>query len=479
MPTTLKHVRVAPLDPQRFTEILSDDQSAGLANTITRACSSLGGRVVWNINSTMRGGGVAEMLASLVAYSRGAGIDARWSVIRGDDAFFKVTKRLHNKLHGEPGDGGPLGEDERGLYVRLCEERAARLAELVRPEDIVLLHDPQTAGMVSRVKQTGATVIWRAHIGVDLPNELAREAWDFLLPFVEPADAYVFSREAFAWTGLDPDKLSVIPPSIDAFSPKNQPMDDGTVTAVLRCGGIEAGPCLRRPRFTRLDGTPARVDARADLVGDPLPTGTPVLLQVSRWDRLKDHAGVVRAFSEEIASRTAAHLILAGPDVKAVADDPEGAEVLQELIAMREGSPPAVRERVHLASLPMRDPEENAAFVNALQRRATVIAQKSLREGFGLTVTEAMWKAKPVVAGRVGGIQDQVPDADCGMLVDPTDLSAFSEAVIGLFEHPSRAVAMGQRAQEHVRASFLGPRQLGQYVELFERLLTTAGSQAA
>ena len=475
MATTLKHVRVPPLAPERFNDVLSSDQVADLARTISRAKASLNGRVIWNVNSTMRGGGVAEMLASLIAYARGASIDARWTVIRADAPFFRVTKRLHNRLHGDEGDGGPLGEAEAAILQRLCRRRARSLGALIRPEDIVLLHDPQTAAMVSEIKKTGALVIWRSHVGIDLANDLTRDAWRFLLPFVEPADAYVFSREAFAWAGLDRSKITVIPPSIDPFSPKNQPMDDVTVAAVLRCGGIEDGPCPTRPRFVRLDGTPARMNARAEMLDELVPSGAPYLLQVSRWDRLKDHVGVLRAFCE-VSSRIDAHLVLAGPDVRAVADDPEGAEVLGEVTAARAECPRDVRDRIHLASLPMSDPEENAAFVNALQRRATVIAQKSLREGFGLTVTEAMWKGRPIVASRVGGIQDQIEEGDGGVLVDPTDLRAFGEAVVDLFEHPGEAAAMGERAREHVRESFLGPRHLGQYVELFERLLIETGA---
>ena len=194
-----------------------------------------------------------------------------------------------------------------------------------------------------------------------------------------------------------------------------------------------------------------------------------MLLQVSRWDRLKDHTGVLRAFCDHVAPRTDAHLVLAGPDAKSVSDDPEGAEVLREITEARAGSAADVRERIHLLSLPMSDPEENAAFVNALQRRATVVAQKSLREGFGLTVTEAMWKGRPVVASRVGGIQDQLDD--CGVLVDPTDLRAFGDAVVELIHHPGEALALGERAREHVRDQFLGPRHLGQYVDLLERVL--------
>lgn len=473
----LKHVHVSPLRPERLKEVLTPQQSAEFDRTIARGRAALHGRAIWSVNSTMRGGGVAEMLAPLVSYVRGAGIDSRWVVIRGDEGFFRITKRLHNRLHGEPGDGGPLGEEEDRIYRDICDHRARSLGALVQEGDIVLLHDPQTAGMASRLRERGAVVVWRAHIGIDLPNDLARDAWRFLLRYVEPADAYVFSRQAFAWSDLEASKVSIIPPSIDAFSPKNQTMDEVSVAGVLRCGGVEAGPSSDHTTFTRLDGSPARVDSAAEVVAKAFPADAPLLLQVSRWDRLKDHAGVLQAFSEHVAPRTDAHLALVGPDSTAVADDPEAVEVLEEITAARAACPGSVRERIHLISLPMTDIEENGAFVNALQRRATVIAQKSLAEGFGLTVTEAMWKGKPVVASRVGGIRDQIVDGDTGVLVEPDDLKAFGKAVVRLLEKPHEAVAMGMRAREQVRANFLGPRHLGQYVDLFERLLTAAATR--
>jgi trehalose synthase len=199
-----------------------------------------------------------------------------------------------------------------------------------------------------------------------------------------------------------------------------------------------------------------------------------LLTQVSRWDRLKDPAGIVEAFARHIAGETDAHLVLAGPDVTAVADDPEGSDVFAEVRARREQLPAAVRARVHLALLPMHDAEENAAIVNALQRRSDVICQKSLAEGFGLTVAEAMWKARPVVASRVGGIQDQIIDGVTGVLVDPSDLASFGAAVSGLFNDPAHAAMLGTQANARVREVFLGPRHLAQYVELFERVLATA-----
>ena len=468
----LEHASVSPLPPQRFKEVLSEGQSTELDDTIERGQRQLAGRVVWNVNTTMRGGGVAEMLTSLIAYARGAGVDSRWVVVGADPGFFEVTKRIHNMLHGSPGDGRPLDGDAEEVYRQVSAAAAGELADLVRPGDIVVLHDPQTAGLVEPSLEVGAHVVWRCHVGIDLPNDLARSAWRFLLPHVTPADAYIFSRRAFAWEGLDASRVTIIPPSIDAFSAKNQAMDAATVTAVLRTAGIEDGPAAGVAGFTHQDGTPARVDRKATLNGTPmLPPGTPALVQVSRWDRLKDHGGVLRAFVERVAPQTDAHLVLAGPDPAAVSDDPEGTAVFKELLAAWRASAPEVRPRVHLASLPMEDPEENAAIVNALQRRAAVVAQKSLAEGFGLTVAEAMWKGRPVVASDVGGIRDQIVDGGSGVLVEPNDAGGFAGAVTDLLTDPQHADRLGQGAREQVRDLFLGPRHLRQYVDLFEALL--------
>ena len=205
------------------------------------------------------------------------------------------------------------------------------MAQRVRPGDVVLLHDPQTAGMIPRLLETGAPVIWRSHVGIDPPNDVAREAWRFLIPYVERADAYVFSQPAYLWEGLDPAKMTVIPPSIDAFSPKNHAMAFSSVIAVLRAAGLAADRHHNHPRavFERLDGTVGRVQSKARVVEEgQLWLGAPLLAQVSRWDRLKDPLGVLAAFVEHVHSDDEPHLLLAGPDVTAVADDPEGEAVL-------------------------------------------------------------------------------------------------------------------------------------------------------
>jgi trehalose synthase len=470
-----REVWVAALSPERFRTVLTEAQWSDLVATIGRAQSVFGSRAIWSVNSTARGGGVAELLQSLVGYARGAGIDARWRVIAGTPDFFALTKRLHNCLHGVDGDGVAL-EAGRQLYEQVSEENARDLSKVVRAGDLVLLHDPQTAGLVRPLLDLGAHPIWRCHVGLDTPNDVARSAWNFLLPYVRDAEAYVFSRSAFAWEDLDRDRLYVIPPSIDVFAAKNQPLEPDVVQAILAATGLGPGPASVPPAFTRGDGSPDRVESRAELVEDAtLPGDAPVVTQVSRWDRLKDPAGVIEAFATVIAPRTDAHLVLAGPEVAAVTDDPEGSDVFRAVVAQREQLAADVRARVHLALLPMEDLEENATIVNALQRRSDVICQKSLAEGFGLTVAEAMWKSRPVVASAVGGIQDQVIDGETGVLVDPYDLNAFGRAVASLLLEPDRADELGRAAHARVRQAFLGTRHLTQYVDVFARVLLEHG----
>jgi trehalose synthase len=469
----ITEVEVRTLDLSRFETVLAEESWRALQAAIGRARTELAGRTIWNVNSTPRGGGVAEMLHSLLAYSRGAGVDARWLVIDGNPDFFDVTKRLHNRLHGAEGDGGDLGPEERDVYRRTTEANADSIRRMVGRRDVVIVHDPQPAGLVPILRETGATVIWRCHIGTDTPNALVSSAWDFLRPYVDLAAAFVFSRSAYIWDGLDPDRVEIIPPSIDAFSAKNQSLGPKQVGFVLAAAGLVRGGPAGPPTFLREDGTRGEVRHVTTFHdgGAPPPVPAPLVVQVSRWDRLKDPVGVIRGFAERVGPGGDAHLVVAGPAVEAVSDDPEGAQVLEECRLAWESLAPGMREHVHLACLPMADMEENAAIVNALQRRASVVVQKSLAEGFGLTVTEAMWKSRPVVATRVGGIQDQIQDGETGVLVPPEDLSAYADAVLSLLLDGPRAEAIGAAARMRVRNHYLGPRHLIQYLDLFERLL--------
>ena len=470
----ITHVPVGVFDTQRFETILDPDRYKEFEDGIVYAQELFEGRVVWNVNSTAKGGGVAEMLRSLLAYTRAIGIDARWAVIDGNPDFFHVTKRIHNHLHGAPGDGGDLGDEEHKIYEDALKGNAREFAEMVEPDDVVIIHDPQPAGLIDAVKKSGATVIWRCHVGLDMANDLARKAWKFLLPYVTGADAYVFSREAYTWEGLEKGRVEIIAPSIDAFSPKNQHLDPEHVDAILSVSEIVPDGAGVNPVFTREDGSPSRVINKAVYYdgGAPPPEGVPLVVQVSRWDRLKDPIGVLQGFADHVVPRSDAHLILAGPSVEAVADDPEGAEVLNESRDAWSALSAEAKGRVHLATLPMEDGEENAAIVNALQRKAAVVVQKSLAEGFGLTVAEAMWKARPVVASRIGGIQDQIIDGESGKLIpDATDLKTYGDMVADLLDDPEGAERMGDAARDRVRNQFLGPRHLLQYLQVVAKLL--------
>jgi trehalose synthase len=478
----MHQVEISSMSPDRFEAVLDPERFEAFERGVDEARELLDGRVVWNVNSTARGGGVVELLESLVAYARGAGVDVRWGVIEGSPEFFTVTKRIHNRLHGAEGDGGALDDEAHRIYQQTAEVNLKAFAARVRDGDVVIVHDPQPAGLIEAARTAGAVVIWRCHVGLDRPNHYAREAWSFLRRYVANADAYVFSRESFVWEGLETERINVIPPSIDVFSPKNQELDSKTVSAVLGASGVLAeGGDPACATFSRHDGTPGRVDRKAELFEQqPLRSGMPVVLQVSRWDALKDPLGVIAGFAEHVPAETGAHLVYAGPAVAAVADDPEGARVLREAMVLRQSLPVEPRSRVHLVSLPMEDPEENAIIVNALQRHASVTVQKSLAEGFGLTVAEAMWKARPVVASRIGGIQDQIVDGESGVLLDdPRDPAAFGAAVGDLLNDPGRAERIGDRARERVRDRFTSLRSLLDYLGVIRKVLARSRADAA
>lgn len=451
---------------ERYRGIL-DDKYARIREVADFAREFFAGRTLWQINSTALGGGVAEMLRAFLPYAVDSGVDTRWVVVNGTPDFFTVTKRIHNKLHGHPGDGGFLGSGERTAYEAVMEESVQDLLDQVRPNDVVFLHDPQTAGLIEPLNEAGAITLWRCHIGIDEGNEHVAEAIDFLIPFVEPAHGYVFSRAAYCWPDLAAERVHLMAPAIDAFSPKNQELAPEVVDDILATIGLTGGQRPSPPPYVRSDGSEGRVEREAEILQvDPLPPDAFLITQISRWDVLKDFEGILEAFIRYLGD-TDAHLCLVGPASGAVSDDPEGPAVHSRITATWEALPDELRSRVHIVNLPMDDFDENGVMVNAIQRRSNVIVQKSLVEGFGLTVSEAMWKAKPVVASAVGGIQDQIVDGESGILIeDPADLEEFAVAVRRLVEDHDLAERLGQGARARVTERFLAAPRIAEYVNV-------------
>lgn len=441
---TLQRVELKPTPLERYRPLLGDDAFATFQSALHGFAARTRGKVLWNVNSTARGGGVAELLASLIPYDMTAGVDERWAVIEGSPEFFALTKKIHTLLHGIAPDGGELTAEERRVYEATLAPNATALLEQMRAGDIALLHDPQTAGLIPALTERGIKVVWRCHIGLDEPNAIVRGAWSFLSPYLSTASALVFSRDAYVWEGCDRSRVRIIAPCIDPFTSKNRELSEEEGRAVLSRSGV-----IER-----------------------VPASTRFVMQVSRWDRLKDPVGVLRTFALHVGPVADAWLVLAGPQVMSVDDDPEQPEVLAEVQAAAETFGKVVRDRIVIAQIPMRDMKENALIVNALQRRADVVVQKSVAEGFGLTVAEAMWKSRPVVASRVGGLEDQIENGKSGVLIDdPKDLPAFGSAVVSLLADPERATTLGREARDRVLREFLAPRHLMQQAELISSLL--------
>jgi trehalose synthase len=430
----------------------------------------LGGRTVWMVNSTAQGGGVAQLLCTLLPYWRGAGVDVRWMVLRGSVEFFQVTKRFHNHLQGQAGDGEALGIDELAIFDRAAHEHARALASVLAPGDVVVLNDPQTAAMSIPLERAGANVIWCCHVGIDNDNEYSENAWECLRPRLAGVHRFVFSRYTSLPEWLGGAETSILTPGIDPASTKNLPMSDGAARAILQHLGLAAGVPAASLSYARMDGSTATLTAGLTVLdsdGAPDWGREPVVVSLARWDRIKDPLGILDGFLERVLPASDAHLLLAGPDANQVADDPDAGAVLAEVRERWRGLPPAARGRVHLACLPLTSPDENAAMVNAIQRQAAVVVKKSLQEGFGLGVAEAMWKARPVVASAVGGHLEQIQHLHSGLLVeDPADVGAFGDALVALLREPPLAARLGQTARERARALFLNDRHFIRWVEV-------------
>jgi trehalose synthase len=462
-----------PLETRRFEDLgsyMSEPMIDRVRLAQQDARKLLRGRTVWMVNSTALGGGVAQLLRTLLPYWRGAGIDVRWMVLRGSAEFFRVTKRFHNHLQGQPGDGDVLGIEELATFDRAAHHHARALATQLAPGDVVVLNDPQTAAMSVPLERAGANVVWCCHVGIDNDNEFSENAWRCLRSRLAGARCFVFSRYTSLPDWLGGAETSILTPGIDPASTKNLPMSDGAARTILQHLGLAAGPPSTTPSYACTDGSTAMLAARPTILdsdGAPDWTRDPVVVSLARWDRIKDPLGILDGFLERVLSASDAHLLLAGPDAQQVADDPDAATVLADVRERWRRLPAPVRARVHLACLPLTSPHENDAMINAIQRQAAVVVKKSLQEGFGLGVTEAMWKGRPVVASAVGGHLEQIQHLHSGLLVrDPADIGAFGDAIVQLLREPPLAVRLGKTARERARALFLNDRHFIRWVEV-------------
>jgi trehalose synthase len=472
---------------------------AGAAAELKAAAAAivprLAGRTVWHVNSTATGGGVAEILPPVVRLLRDLGVSTEWVVIGSSDpAFFALTKRLHNLIHGW---GDPrLGPEDREVFERVGRENAARLQPLLRPGDVLIVHDPQPLPLASFLRpKVPLVTVWRCHIGLDESNPATRAAWDFLTPYLAHYDHGVFSAPEYIPQAMA-GRARVIFPGIDPLAAKNRELTLHETVGVLCRGALIPcpGPTVGDPypalaRRALPDGRFAPVSA-GENIG---LLSRPIITQISRWDRLKGFLPLMHVFAALKQSMYATddgmdpmqrrrldlvRLVLAGPDPAGVSDDPEATDVLDELRVAYAGLHPAVQDDVALIMLPMQSVEENALMVNALQRASTIVVQNSLREGFGLTIAEAMWKRIPVLSNsRACGPRQQVRDGVDGRLVrDPEDEAELRNAIHEMLASPADLRRMGQAAQRRVHDEFLVLAQLRDWAQLIAAALEPRAS---
>lgn len=476
----LTRVSEVPPVPYPGAPVRGPAPSAELTSALGAASAALAGQTVWHVNSTADGGGVAELLFGFLRRHNALGLPTRWLVADAGPEFFAITKRLYFKLYGTDRDLEPLTAAERDLYSWTTQAHAEAALGFVHPGDVVVLHDPQTAGMAPLLAAAGARVIWQCHLGCVDPNPWTQQVWDFLGDDLFAPDGYVFSHPRYVPDALSHKLVRVILPAIDPVSPKNRPLTAAQVAGILNGIGLSPATGAAADPLGAEIGRPAGWLGGMATVGQrsPLPPDAPVVLQVSRWDTLKDMAGVLSAFTQVVAPGGDAHLVLAGPDPATIADDPGGVEVLAGIRSAAARLPGGLAGRIHLVCTAGDDLEGTAFVINALQRRAGVITQKSIKEGFGLTITEGMLKAKPVVAPAVGAISEQVIDGRTGLLIDdPCDLEAFGLAVRRLLAEPPLRERLAKAACQHCTRQFLIDRQLADYCCLYADVLASETGQ--
>ena len=448
----------------------------------------LKGRKVCMVNSTAKGGGVAEMLPPYLRICRQLGLSFDWVVMQTDEAdFFRITKNIHNLIHGK---GDPnLTAADRELYEKVNKENAMSMMDSVHDGDIIIIHDPQPMGMAKYLKaEKDIKLVWRCHIGLDEDTTNTDAAWDFLKPYTEYFDHFVFTAPEYIPPYMK-ENCSIIPPGIDPLSHKNRNLDIHKVSGILSSAGVikNGHPNIGKPFIA----TAQRV-LHDGSFGSPINNEDigmlfrPTMTQVSRWDRLKGFVPLMKGFihlkkdidkfgqSSELHRRRleAVRLILAGPDPASVSDDPEGKEVLEEMIDVYKSLPANMAEDIAILMLPMNSTKENALIVNALQRCSSIVIQNSIQEGFGLTATEAMWKRTPVMTSSACGLRLQVRDRQDGRLLDdPTSELEIARLMNYMLEMDKTREIWGYSAQNQVINNFLIFSLIRRWFVVFENVI--------
>lgn len=383
---------------------------------IHKKASKLYGRHVLHINSTYQGGGVAEILNSLVPLMNNVGLDAGWRILHGNPDFFSITKKFHNALQGEPIHFTALKER---LYMQANEDFSS-FTHI--DHDCVIVHDPQPLPLIKYYKKRQPW-IWRCHVDLSNPND---QIWQYLTTFILRYDTLILSNERYRKDDLPVDQR-IIYPAIDPLTLKNVDISDKAALQYFKKFGVEMDK--------------------------------PIVIQISRYDKWKDPEGVTRVF-ELVKRKVDCRLLLCG---NIATDDPEGQEIFEQVKE-------AAKDLIETGDVVlMTDPVcSNHFFINALQRLSSVIVQKSIREGFCLAVTEALWKGTPVVASNIGGIPLQIKDGENGFLVEPNDDQGFADRIVEILKNPDLATEIGEKAREVVRERFLITRLLSDYLDLLK-----------
>jgi trehalose synthase len=399
----------------------------GLMDEIRRLAEPLEGKRVVHLSATAFGGGVAEINYTLIPLMRDAGLDVEWRIIRGQEEFFNVTKTMHNALQGAP---EALSAEDKEIFLRYQELNAREFED---DADFVIVHDPQPIGMIGCYSDSRARWIWRCHIDLSTPNP---DLLAFIVPWLRSYDAAIFHRRQYVPNAAGLPQAYIWPPAIDPLAPKNMALSAEDAAYIVDQFGID----VERPLLT----------------------------QVSRFDPWKDPLGVIDAYREVKQSAPDVQLALVGSMAH---DDPEGWDFYNRTVAYADGDP----DIYILSNLN----NVGSVEINAFQVHSAAVIQKSIREGFGLTVSEALWKARPTVAGRAGGIVDQITDGDTGWLVEsPSDCA---RACLEILDDPIAARRLALRGKEVVRRNFLTPRLLRDWLVLLNRLSgnDTAGADVA